>query len=106
MTALYVTCVVNPSMQALEAPLTALDLAVPLPTALLIIGLSFLAGFAIGMTVEYCNLRVRERQLARGRRLLAAQARGVREQLVNFYRLRDGAPSVDPTDVRYERRES
>ena len=59
---------------------------------LLTYGLSFLAGFAIGMAVEYANLRLRERRLACGRRRLAAQARGLRRQLLAFYRLRDEAP--------------
>jgi hypothetical protein len=60
------------------------------PAFLLLIGLSFLAGFAIGVTVEHANLRIRERQLARGRRVIAAQARGLRHQMEAFYRLREG----------------
>ena len=71
---------------------TPRNVSVPLPAALLLLGLSFLTGFAIGIAVEYANLRLREIQLAHGRRLLAAQARGLRQQLVVFYRLRDGAP--------------
>ena len=67
------------------------DLPVPPAIMALILGLSFLAGFATGITIELISLRLRERRLAAGRRLLAAQARGLRQQLVNFYRLRDGA---------------
>jgi hypothetical protein len=79
------------------------------PAFLLLIGLSFLAGFAIGVTVEHANLRIRERQLARGRGVIAAQARGLRHQMETFYRLRggvadsqtleifeDGQPSINP----------
>jgi hypothetical protein len=89
-------------------PSTAVDLSVPPAIGLLIISLSFLAGFATGITFELVNLRLRERRLAKGRRLLAAQARGVRQQLVDFYRLRDGAlPSqANPTHIRHEGHES
>ncbi len=52
----------------------------PLPPAavVLIAGLIFLTGFAAGVTAELANLRARERKLARGQRLLAAQMRGLR----------------------------
>lgn len=69
-----------------------------------------MAGFAVGMTAELHNLRYRERQLARGRRLLAAQARGVRKQLIDYYRLRGSSvelptfPELTPVD--YEEQES
>lgn len=73
------------------------ELAVPTAVAVLITGLSFLAGFALGATVEQLNLRHRERQLARGRRLLAAQARGIRLQLADYYRMRSSASVEQPT---------
>lgn len=72
-------------------PVVPPDLKVPTAAFLLLLGLSFLMGFAVGVTVEYANLRLRERQLVRGRRQLAARARGLRQQLIVFYRLRDGA---------------
>lgn len=76
-------------------PDTAPDLTLPMPVFLLLCGLSFLAGFALGMIFEYANLRLRERELVRGRRLLAEQARGLRQQLLAFYRLRGAAGHND-----------
>jgi hypothetical protein len=43
------------------------DLTLPTPAALLVLGIGFLSGFALGLAVEYVNLRIRERQLARDR---------------------------------------
>lgn len=63
--------------------------SVPPAALALVFGLVFLAGFAAGITVELVNLRARERQLARGRRMLAAQVRGLRQQLNDYYRLRE-----------------
>ena len=63
----------------------------PLPAVVLVAGMLVLAGFAAGMTFEQRNLRVRERQLAQGRRLLASQARGLRQQLAELYRRADAA---------------
>jgi len=67
------------------------DSVAVVPAFLLLVGLGFLAGLAVGMTVEHVNLRTRQRQLARDRRALAAQARGLRQQLDRFHRLRDEA---------------
>ena len=72
-------------------PVAPPDWALPTPVFVLLLGVSLLAGFVIGMTVEFANLQLRERQLARGRRLLASQAGGLRRQLIAFYQLRDGA---------------
>jgi hypothetical protein len=69
------------------------------PAFFLLVGLSFLAGFAIGMTVEHANLRIRERQLAHGRRVIAAQARGLRHQMETFYRLREGAANSQTLEI-------
>lgn len=79
----------------------AVDLSAPLPVVVLVAGVLVLAGFAAGITFEQFNLRVRERQLARGRRLLADQARGLRRQVADTYRMRaDGqAPDRDATGV-------
>jgi hypothetical protein len=62
------------------------DPGAPLPAVILIAGLLLLVGFAAGITFEQLNMRVRERQLAQGRRRLAAQARGLRRQHAEFYR--------------------
>ena len=62
------------------------DPAAPLPAVVLIAGLLLLVGFAAGITFEQLNMRVRERQLAQGRRRLGAQARGLRRQHAEFYR--------------------
>ena len=44
---------------------------------LVVAGVIFLAGFAAGSRFEELNLRVRERQLARGRRLLRQTAQAI-----------------------------
>ncbi len=62
------------------------DPAAPLPAVVLIAGLLLLVGFAAGITFEQLNMRVREQQLAQGRRRLAAQARGLRRQHAELYR--------------------
>lgn len=81
----------------IDMPATEVD---PLRAILLlVVGLAFLAGFAIGISVEQYNLAVRERQLVRRRRLLGAQARGLRQQLLNFYRMRDSMRHAEPPSV-------
>lgn len=65
------------------------DVALPGPILLLITGMAFIFGIGLGVSVEQTNLRARERALAKGRRLLAAQARGLQKQLQHFYRERD-----------------
>ena len=62
----------------------------PLAAIVLVVGLVFLIGFAAGIGVEQASLRGRERQLARGRRDLAAWTRGLRAQQVEYYRTRGG----------------
>ncbi|MDT0349527.1 hypothetical protein [Pseudonocardia charpentierae] len=84
----------------IPASTAAVDLTAPLPVVVLVAGLLVLTGFAAGITFEQLNLRVRERQLARGRRLLAAQARGLRRQLAELYQPAHGkAPDLDVVSV-------
>ena len=94
------------SLLAVGAPTVPPDSAVPTSAAWLLVGLGLLAGFVLGMTVEYADLRSRERQLARSRRLLAARARGLRRQQMTFYRLHDesgGKPLAQDTPLRPRR---